>query len=334
MLSRRQMLAMAAATATVAPIVTACSRSQPAKSTTKTLDKVTYLTGYGTTPREEYAQIAKAEGNFKAAGLDVTIAPGQPSNANITSILGGKAQFASIDFVSAARGFAAVKGAFCVIAAIQNRTLLSMISLEGMGVTEPSDLMGKTVATGAQAATQTLYPTYARLAGVDGSKTKITNADTSTLPSLLSQGKVAAIGGYSIDVPTIRKASGGREPIVLPYAKYIGDLYGTVVITTNELAKSKPDLVRKFAQAIMEGCQYGVAHPDVAGKDIHSAIAADAAADVAETMTLMKPYVDTGIMDEGRVAAGISLLEGAGLVPQNSLTASQLVRFDLGPQKA
>jgi NitT/TauT family transport system substrate-binding protein len=331
------MLAMAAATATVAPLVTACSsKSQPAKSAPKSLTKVTYLTGYGTTPREEYAQIAKAEGNFSAAGLDVTIDPGQPSNANITSILGGKAQFASIDFVSAARGFAAVKGAFCVIAAIQNRTLLSMITLKDTGITQPSDLIGKTVATGAQAATQTLYPTYARLAGVagNGSQTKITNADTSALPGLLAQGKVSAIGGYSIDVPTIRKAAGGREPVVLPYARYIGDLYGTVVITTNEFAKANPDVVRRFAQAIVQGCQYGVAHPDVAGKDIHGAIEADAAADVAETMTLMKPYVDNGTLDEARVAAGISLLEGAGLVPQNTLTASQLVRFDLGPQKA
>lgn len=336
MLSRRQMLAMVAATATVAPLTTACSRSQPAKAgAKKTLDKVTYLTAYGTTPREEYGSVTKAQGYFTKGGMDVTVAPGKPSTANIDALMGSHAQFASIDFVSAVKGYAYSKGAICIIAAIQHSTLLSVTALPGSGITQPSDLIGKKIGTGQAAATATLFPTYAKLAGFDGSKVTIQQiADTNTLPQLLAHGQLDGIGGYSIDVPTVRKAAGGKSPIVLPYAKFIGDLYGTVILTTTKFAQSQPDLVRRFATAIMAGTNFAVNNADQAGKDIHDAVPANTAADAAETMSLMKPYVDTGILDPARITRGITLLAGAGMIPANTLTADQLVRFDLGPQAA
>jgi NitT/TauT family transport system substrate-binding protein len=328
------MLAMMIAAGTIAPIATACDRSRPAAVSSRPLEKVTHLTTYGTAAREEYGQVAKSRNNFRDVGLDVTIIGGQPSNANIQSLLGGRAQFAAIDFVSAGRGFAAAKGQYRVLAAIQHTTLLSMISLTGMGVTEPADLIGKTVGTAAQAAAQTLYPTYARLAGYNGSTTRFRNADTALLPGLLAQGKVSAIGGFSIDVPTIRQAAGGREPVVLPYSRYINDLYGTVIITTSQLADSRPDLVRDFVSALMQGTRYAVDHPAEAGKIIHAAVVADDADAAAETMTLMRPYVDTGALDEARVARALTVLEDATLVPAGSLQPDQLVRFDLGPRPA
>jgi NitT/TauT family transport system substrate-binding protein len=77
MLSRRKVL-----TALVAASVTAgCGDSSPPAA--KGLDRVTYLTGFGVSPRETYPHVGLGQGFFAEAGIDLTIRPGQPSDANL-----------------------------------------------------------------------------------------------------------------------------------------------------------------------------------------------------------------------------------------------------------
>ena len=83
MASRRQVLASIAATATT-PVTTAaalwavggCS-SKPTTPTRKPVDRVTYLTGFGTTPREGYGWVADGMGFFAEVGIAVSINAGE-----------------------------------------------------------------------------------------------------------------------------------------------------------------------------------------------------------------------------------------------------------------
>jgi hypothetical protein len=65
----------------------------------------------------------------------------------------------------------------------------------------------------------------------------------------------------------------------------------------------------------------------------HSALAALDPDIVAQTMRLMRPYVDSGSLDEARVMRGISLLEAAGLVA-TGLTPDRVVDFSLAQKGA
>jgi NitT/TauT family transport system substrate-binding protein len=314
-----------------------CS-SSPKAGGSKPLEKVTYLTGFGSTPRDEYAQIAVSKGYFSAAGIEVTVQPGQPSDANMKALASGKAQFASLDFVSAVRGAATFSDSsghpsYRIVAAIQQRTLLSMITIAGTGVSRPADLAGKTLGAAANAATQTLFPTYARLANIDASRIKFVNVASDQLPIMLVSGQVAAVGAYSVDVPTVRAAAQGREPIALPYSSYLPDLYGTVVIAQSGLVNSSPDLVKRFAAAIVKGTQYAVAHPEEAAQIIKNAVATTSLESATETMKLMAPYVGAGDLDPARVMRGISVLQSAGLAPAG-LRPQTLVATDLTPKAA
>lgn len=339
MASRRQLLATIAATATApvtaalaAPALVACDRT--AKPTArKAIDKVTFLTGFGTTPRESYSFVADGMGFFREAGIQVSIQPGAPSDANLKILASGKAQFAIIDFVSAVRGAGSEWSGFRAIGAIQHNTLLSMISLAGRGITEPVDLPGRTLGTAAAAATQTLFPTYARLAGIDPAHVKIVNLLPDQLPAALASRAIDAEGAYLVDTPIVRKAAGGAEPVVLPYAKYLTDLYGSVLITTTSMIRTRPDLASRFGTAMMRGVRYAVEEPEHAGRVAHSALAALDPDIVAQTMRLMRPYVDSGSLDEARVMRGISLLEAAGLVA-TGLTPDRVVDFSLAPKGA
>ncbi|GIH12576.1 ABC transporter substrate-binding protein [Rugosimonospora africana] len=339
MASRRQVLATIAATATApvtaaiaAPTLVACGRSEKPTGR-KAIDKVSVLTGFGTTPRESYSWVADGMGFFREAGIQVSIQPGAPSDANLKILASGKAQFAIVDFVSAVRGASSEWPNFRVIAAIQHSTLLSMVSLPDRRIALPIDLSGKTLGTASAAATQTLFPTYARLAGIDPARVKIVNLLPDQLPAALASGRIDAEGAYLVDTPIIRKAAGGREPVVLPYAKYLTDLYGSVLITTTSLIRTRPDLARRFGTAMLRGIRYAVEAPEDAARVAHAALAVLDPDMVAQTMRQMRPYVDSGVLDETRVMRGISLLEAAGLIGPG-LTPDRVVDFSLAPKGA
>jgi NitT/TauT family transport system substrate-binding protein len=336
MASRRQVLATIAATATT-PITTAvavstvagCSGKPVARA--KPVDRVTYLTGFGTTPREGYGWVADGMGFFAEVGIAASIQAGAPSDANLKTLAAGKAQFAVIDFVSAVRGVASWPD-YRAVAAIQQTTLLSMITLPGRGITQGADLAGRTVGTGAAAASQTLFPTYARLAGFDASRTKIVNFAPDQLPAALIGGNIDAMGAYVVDIPAIAHAS-GKQPVVLPYSRYLTDLYGSVLITTTALIRANPDLVRRFGSALLRGLRYAVDNPEHAGKVMHAAVPTADPGITAETMALMKPYINGGGLTQSRVMRGVAVLEAAGLA-RAGLTPDRVVDFSLAPAAA
>jgi NitT/TauT family transport system substrate-binding protein len=332
-MSRRAFTAAAAAGAVT--IITGCSSKSNNSTAAKSTDKVTYLTGFGTSPREGYMQVGIAKGFFKDAGIEVTVQPGQPSDANLKTLAAGKAQFAAIDYVSAIRGAATYVDSpgvpnFRIAAAIHSRTLLSLVTLDSTGITRPADLVGKTLAAAPNAAGQTLFPTYAKLAGIDPGSVKYVNLASDALPTALAAGSVQAINSYSVDVPSVASAAKGHKAIALPYSDYIQDLFGTVLLTQASIAKSNPDLVKRFSAASVKSAQYAVAHPDEAAQIIKSKQPTTNLAATSQVMTLMAPYVGTGALEQSRVMRGISLLEGAnlaksGLTPDKLLVAAAIM---------
>jgi len=318
-----------------------CADKPPAASTSKPADKVTYLTGFQTTPREGYGFVAKGAGLFSAAGIDVNVQAGNPSDANLKLLAAGKAQFASVDFVSAVRGAKTYPG-LRIVMAVQQTTLLSIITMPGRGITEddPASLIGKTIGTAPAAASQTLFPRYANLAKFDGSKVKFANFQPNDLPALMVSGKIDAMGAYAIDTPGIKAAAHGVDPVVLPISKYITDLYGTVIVTTTKLIHDNPDLVRRFVGAMWKGIQYAVNHTDGDGKDprnagalLHQAVPADDAGIMRDTMKLMKNYATSPQLEPGRVARGIALLETAQMA-DSGLQPDQVVDFSFAKTAA
>jgi hypothetical protein len=73
MITRRRLMAGLLAT----PVLAACGGNDKPASAAGT--KATFLTAYGTTPRETYAWVGLAKGFFTEAGIDLTVLPGQPS---------------------------------------------------------------------------------------------------------------------------------------------------------------------------------------------------------------------------------------------------------------
>jgi NitT/TauT family transport system substrate-binding protein len=310
-------------------LITACGESEGGSARS---DKVTYLTAFGAVGRDAFAWVALEKGYFRDAGLDVTVQLGAATSENLKVLAAGRAQFAALDLTGA--WILAGKGQyrdFRAIAAIHQRSLVSIITLPGSGITRPADLEGHKLGAATGGVNQLLFPAYAKHAGIDPAKVTWVNAQPAQLPTLLASGRVDALSTFLIGARGIEKAAGGKRAVVLPYGDYLPELYGNGLIAPASLLKDKPELARRFRDAALKGLAYTIDHPDEAAQILKKAQpAADLTAAVGE-ITLMKPYVKaSGAIDRARVAAAISTLETNGLVPAG-LTPESLVDFDVAP---
>jgi NitT/TauT family transport system substrate-binding protein len=311
-------------------LITACGDSGSEES--PAADKVTYITAFGAVGRDAFAWVAQEKGYFRDAGLDVTIQLGAATGENIKVLAAGQAQFAHLDltgtWITLGKGQYRDLRAF---AALHQQTLVSIVSLEGSGITEPKHLEGKKLGAATGSVNQLLFPAYAKLAGIDESRVEWVNAPPAQLPALLASGRVDALSTFLIGVKGIEKAAGGKKTVVLPYSEYLPELFGNGLVAPASVTDGDPDLTKRFRDAALKGLQYTLEHPDEAARILKKAQpAADLTAAVGE-ITLMSPYVKpSGEIDKDRVTKALATLQGIGLI-QPELTADSVVDFDLAP---
>ena len=333
--TRRRVLSTAMLGAASA-VTGACSADRPKPNATRALAKVTYLTGLGAFGREAFAWVADAKGYFRDAGLQVTIVPGAAGDENLKKIAGGAAQFGIIDYSGAViRAGKRAFDAFRLVAALNNQTLIAIMSLVGRGITIPADLRGKTIAQAEGAVVKTLFPGYARLAGLDPSGVHWTEVAATNLPALLASGKVDAIGQFVVGRPAV--AAAAKRPvgdvITLPYSTYMTDPYGNALVTSKQLIDTNPELVKRFTAALIKGLVYAVANPEESGRILHAAVPASNPDTAAAELRLLTNYVGRsasgapiGVFEPAKVSRGIALMQSLGQFP-TAYSVDQVVWF-------
>lgn len=299
-------------------------------------ETIPYLTSYGNFGRDAYVYVAQEKGYFAAAGFDVDIQPGQGTGANIKQILAGNALFTPVDLsgcLVAVGGKEKVAGVTAV-AAIHQRTLTAIISLEGNKIGAPRDLEGKTLADLPGSVQRTLFPTYAKLANFDYTKVKWINATPQTVMGTLISGEAAGIGQFVVGKPTLEALANGRKAVVLPFSDYLGDLYGNVLITSADYARKNPEKVKRFTAALLRGLSDAIDNPTELGKILQKYVPTANPGAAAAEMNLMAPYVRSaaaglpvGALLAERVARSIAILQGSGQV-EDGLTPEQVLNAD------
>ena len=335
---------VAAALATTLVAAAGCSddkSSDSASAASGALEKVTYLTSFGTFGRDSYAYVALEKGYFKQAGFDVDIKPGGGTLENLKAIVGGTAQFTPLDLT----GLLLAAGAktnpitgFAAVAGIQQRTMAAIITLEGNGITTPKDLEGKTLTDSPASVVRNLFPTYAKAANIDYTKVKWQDGTPQTLMGTLATGKTAGIGQFVVGKPTVESIAKGKTAVVLPYSDYLQDLYGNVLCTSAAYAKDHPDRTKKFTEALLKGLQDSITNPDEAAQILKKYVPTTNPQAAAAELTLMGPFVRSaasgvpvGALDAQRVARSIAILQGSGQIGEG-LTPEKVIDFAVVPQ--
>lgn len=331
-----------AALAAVALLATAgCGDDKDDSSSASAPTTVTYLPGFGIIGQDAYIYVAIEKGYFADAGITVQVQPGTGTDKNLQVLLADQATFATVDMAGAVIAYsrAIEKGqtdqaAFKIISSIYQRSVSSITTLEGSGISGPKDLAGKKIGYQPGGVNFTLFPAYAQLAGLDPKSIKWQQAPPPQLRPLLASGQLDAITETVIGTPGVEAAAKGKKAKVLPYSDVLTDLYGNVIAATTKTIEKNPELVRAFREAALRGLVYAIENPDEAGQIFNKHQNTYKAEVAAAETRLMTEYVradgsdQVGALDSARVARTLALLQSLKQV-QPGIQPDDVVDFSI-----
>ena len=276
-------------------------------------DKITFVTDFGYNGRHAYYFVAIEKGYYAGVGLDVQIVRGQGSADAVKQVAAGTAQigFADTAAVILGRGNDAIP--VKVVCIVYAKPPHAIYVLKDSGITKPKDLEGKKIADTAFSAVPKLFDAYAKAAQIDAGKVTWLVATSDALPGMLTTGRADGIGQFIVGEPLLAKSAAPKQVFALSYADAGLDLYGNGIIASDELIKSKPDIVRRFVTATMRGLKDAMANPQEAGTIMnkrHREVDADiAAAETRIVGTLVGEPL--GVLDPARVKKTLEIVSGA-----------------------
>jgi len=209
--------------------------------------------------------VALDKGFYREAGLDLKIVRGYGSVDAINKITTNQATFAFGD--TPALIIARTKGAQVkLVAMVYARSPFAIFSPADEGITKPKDLEGKSLAAPTFDSARNLFPVFARLTGIDAGKVKWVTVDGAQKNPMLLARKVDAIPEFLPHIPILTKQAEAQNMRlnIMKWADYGFELYNNGLLVSDELIRSKPQMVRGFVQATVRGLQYTFEHPDEA----------------------------------------------------------------------
>lgn len=205
-------------------------------------------------PNADHAGIygAVEEGYFAEEGLDVT--PSVPSDpaAALKQVATGKAPFA-ISYepevlIARSQGVPVV-----AVGAVIPHPLNSVIVRTDRGIRTPADLEGRTVGVAGVPSDRPLLDAVVRSAGGDPAAVKVRTIGFTLAPALAA-GKVdAVIGAYwNVEQVDLERQGVAVDAFRLE-ENGVPDYDELVVVTSDEIARDRPDLVRSFLAGLRAG---------------------------------------------------------------------------------
>jgi NitT/TauT family transport system substrate-binding protein len=143
---------------------------------------------------------------------------------------------------------------------------------EDQGITEPADLVGKTVGGTPGDAMYGTFPAWLEINGVDPADVTVVNVDAAGKIAALIEGKVDAIQGFHHDqAPTIENQT-GKEVSALPFSDFGMNMLGTGLLAHEATIEGDPELVQAMVRATSKSFLAASEDPEAAV----AAMAADA----------------------------------------------------------
>ncbi|MFI5734650.1 ABC transporter substrate-binding protein [Kribbella sp. NPDC051587] len=318
-------------------LVSACNSGDD-KGTDSGLQKVSYQTSFGQFGREAYAYVALDKGYFKDAGFDVKITPGSGTVDVMKQVAGGQADYGIGDFTAIVITLGKQKMPVTTVGMIHQKSMAGLMTLEGMGITKPSDLVGKSVGDQPGSTNQVMFPVWAKAVNIDPGKVNFVASPPPALPALLTSKKVDAIGQFVVGKPLIEKADkDGRKAIMLPYGDALPQLYGNAILARADVAKEHPDQVKKFTAALLKGLDDAMKDPAAAAETLKKYVPTTDVGVATEELNLMKDYsvvkdVPLGAVDTDRVQKVIDTIVDAQQLTKGALKPADVVTVDLAPK--
>lgn len=207
---------------------------------------------------------ADAKGYFKEAGLAVTIDRGYGAGDTIAKVAGGAYQFAMGD-VTALIEYNARHPEMPLVAIMMlyDKSAFAIVTTSDRNIRAIADLADRKIAALTNETMSRLFPTLAKLNGLDPSKAPLDNVSGQLRDTLLRSGKVDAVIGFFTTV-SFNLENNGVPRDNIRYFKYTDhglDLYGNAIIARADYVEKNPEVAAGMVRALIRGMNDTIKDP-------------------------------------------------------------------------
>jgi NitT/TauT family transport system substrate-binding protein len=206
-----------------------------------------------------YAFVAKANGYWADAGLDVEITRGYGSVAAAQAIGAGQFDFglaaASAGIQQAAKGLPTVALASCGYDAT-----MAIAVLADSPVHSPKDLTNKSLGGTVNSGEYPFLPAYAKAVGLDLGSVKRVQVDPNVRQRLLMERQVDAICGFAISIAPVLVANNMAARFML-YSGAGLKFYNNALLTRPEVLKADPKLCAAMVDGMVKAARFSMLQP-------------------------------------------------------------------------
>jgi len=203
-------------------------------------------------------------GYFKSEGLDVTVDEATTALEPITRVASGAYEMGLADINTLIRyrdqhPSPPLKAVFMVY----NKPPFAIVARRSRGITDPKELEGKKLGAPPAGITFGEWPLFAKLNNVDVAKVTIETIGIPVRAPMLAAGQIDAALGYSFRLYVDLKDRGVPvdDIVLMPMADYGLKLYGNAIIINPKFAAEKPEAVKAFLHAFLQGLKEIVRRP-------------------------------------------------------------------------
>jgi NitT/TauT family transport system substrate-binding protein len=227
---------------------------------------------------------AVQKGLFAKAGLEVSVQTARGSTEGLTRISTGTADVGSGGFAALLQAKAEQKIPVTAVLSVFTMQPDAILTVEGSPIKTLKDLEGKKIATATFTSSNVSWPIVLKANGVDESKIQLLKVDPAALVPMLATGRVDGTINWSTASHAFVKALAetGKKLKIIPWSDYGFDGYGYSVWVADKLIAERPEAVRAFVGAFIEGIKMALANPK----------------DVAAALKATFPEMDTALVEQ------------------------------------
>jgi NitT/TauT family transport system substrate-binding protein len=286
---------------------------------------------------------AEAKGYFKDEGLAVTVDRGYGASDTISKVASDAYQFAIGD-VTALIEYNALHPDQPLVGVMMlyDKSAFSIITTTDKNIKTISELKDRQIGALTAETMSRLFPTIAKLNGLDPAKAPLQNVSGQIRDTLLRTGKVDAVVGFFTTTSFNLETNGVPKDHVryFKYTDYGLDLYGSAIIAKADYVSQNPKVVAGMVKALTHGLTDTIKNPAATiplVKARNSLI--DDAVELRRLEFMLKeiivtPYVEAnglGGVDQARLAKHIDIVTEALALPVKPSASSVFTTEFLPP---
>lgn len=206
--------------------------------------------------------VAYDKGWYTDAGLAVNILQGAGSADTLRRVTIGQADIGLGDSgvqINGMRNGATVK----LVMMVMDRNWDAIWTTKSSGITTVADLCGHTIGAPVGDANRQMWPALANAVGIDANCVSWVDIQPAAKYQALASGQVDAIVDAVTGAPFVYQALGGQENAVeITYADNGVDVPAIAMVTSDQMIKNRPDVIKRFIAASLKGWEYVFQNPD------------------------------------------------------------------------